>query len=194
MEIQGRIAEQFIKKIESEEITKDLRILICPIGLVGAGKSTVVIPLSKILKIPRISADEIRRVLKENGLDYSSLKDIANKIGKYFLDLGYGLILDQDLAGQLDLVKEITETYKLKTYFLHVNPPEEFILNKLRNYTGEKWLTDDQEKMVENYFSRKELHKDIEKKIKFDYVIDTSQPNLDKKIAEIAQTIQQKFL
>jgi predicted kinase len=194
MEIQGRIAEQFIKKIESEEITKDLRILICPIGLVGAGKSTVVIPLSKILKIPRISADEIRRVLKENGLDYSSLKDIANKIGKHFLDLGYGLILDQDLAGQLDLVKEITETYKLKTYFLHVNPPEEFILNKLRNYTGEKWLTDDQEKMVENYFSRKELHKDIEKKIKFDCTIDTSQPNLNKKIAEIAQTIRQKFL
>ena len=194
MEIQDRIAEQFIKKIESEEITKDLRILICPIGLVGAGKSTVVIPLSKILKIPRISADEIRRVLKENGLDYSSLKDIGNKIGKYFLDLGYGLILDQDLAGQLDLVKEITETYKLKTYFLHVNPPEEFILNKLRNYTGEKWLTDDQEKMVENYFSRKELHKDIEKKIKFDCTIDTSQPNLNKKIAEIAQTIRQKFL
>lgn len=187
------IAEQFIKKIEQENIAKDLQVLICPIGLVGAGKSTVVIPLSKILRIPRVSADEIRKVLKEQGYDYSLLRDISNKICSHFLDQGFGLTLDQDLASQLEFVNAITEKYSLYAIFIHINPPEEFILNKLRNYAGEQWLTTDQEKMVANYLERKDTHKDIAEKINFDYTIDTSKPDLASTIETMAADITEKY-
>jgi predicted kinase len=160
---------------------------------VGAGKSTTVVPLSKILKIPRISADEIRKELKQNGYDYSLLKDVSNKVCAHFLDLGYGLTLDQDLASQLEFVERIKAKYKLETIFIHVNPPEDFIIQKLRTYKGEQWLTTDQEKMVENYFNRKEAHKDIEKKIQFDYTMDTSLGSLDETIEKMALDIKEKY-
>lgn len=192
-EIEKTIADGLIEKIKQTEITKDFKLLICPVGLVGAGKSTTVVPLSRILKIPRVSSDEIRRELKNANLDYSALKDISNTICGYFLDLGFGLTLDQDLASQLEFVKTIKDKYHLQTIFLHINPPEEFIIRKLRNWKGDKWLTDDQEKMVENYFARKEAHKDIQDKIKFDYVVDTSLLNLEERIQEIGLDITKRF-
>ena len=98
-------------------------------------------------------------------------------------------MLDQDLVLHLDFIQRLQETYHLKPIFIHIDPPETFILNKLRNYTGDRWLTNDQEKMVENYFSRKELHVDIENKIQFDYVIDTSLNSLQSEIERMAKDI-----
>jgi predicted kinase len=180
----------FIQKIESEDISKNLQVLICPFGLVGAGKSTVVKPLANLLKIPRVSGDEIRKVLKEKGLSFENLDQLFFGKATHFLEQGYGLVVDSDVTFKLSLIDKVKEKYRLRPILIHINPPEEFILNKLRNYKGEQWLTTDQEEMVQNYFERKFLHTGIIENIKFDFEVDTSSKDLDKIINDLASSIK----
>ena len=45
-------------------------LILCPVGLVGAGKTTVLKPISKILNLVRVSSDEIRGILKQEGYNF----------------------------------------------------------------------------------------------------------------------------
>jgi predicted kinase len=172
----NKIVKKFIDKLSNENISKEYKLLICPIGPTASGKSTVLVPLSEKLKIPRVSNDEIRKELKENSLSYSNLYEINEKVARYFLDQGFGLVMDSDCITKVDLIKQVSKEYNLKIFWIHIIAPEDFIINKIRSYKGDKWMTDDQEKVVENYYERKKLHGELLPKldILFDMEIDTS--------------------
>ncbi len=51
--------------------------LLCPVGLVGAGKSTVTVPLAERLSLVRISRDELRKLLKERGSGYEEIEEMT---------------------------------------------------------------------------------------------------------------------
>lgn len=159
------------------------RILVCPVGLVGAGKSTVIKPLSEKLSLLRISSDEFRHLLKDRGFGYRVVNQAMLSLLKKYLALGYSIALDADCAGSAkEFIDRVPQTYPdLKVVWLHIDPPESFILDKLRNYRH-TWLFADADEAVANYFRRKPLHAHLD--MPFLYTFDTSRSDLDRQIDE----------
>ena len=67
---------------------------LCPVGLVGAGKSTVVKALSEMLSLVRISSDEVRKFLKEEPHRYEQLMEIIRPLAKKLAEQGYSLTFE----------------------------------------------------------------------------------------------------
>ncbi len=164
--------------------------ILCPVGIVGAGKTTVMKPLSERLSLVRISGDEIRKILKEHGLEYDAVVPIGAALSKKYLSQGYSLALDSDAASPRSkaVIDNAEQEFGAIPVWIHINPPEEFILNKLRTYKH-TWLFKDADEAVANYKRRKNLHEDLEG-IPFIYTFDTSQNNLESQIAEAAGLIK----
>lgn len=189
-----QIADDYVEEISKSGISKDFKLIICPFGYIASGKSTVVKPIAKELKIPRISGDEIRKKLKENNINYDNLYPIFEYVGKHFLDQGFGMVIDSNTSRRIDMVEKIIDEYKLKKIYIKVIAPEEFILNKIRNYKGEKFLTENQDELVEGYFSMKSITDNIfnNSNIIFDYEIDTSSKQLEANIINIIEDIKKQ--
>ena len=162
---------------------------ICPIGLIGAGKTTVVKPLSKKLSLLRISTDEIRKVLKENGYNYLRVQELALILLMRYFRQGYSLAIDANCADPkiVKKIKSIAKEGSIKIIWIHIKPPEKFILHKLKTYKH-TWLFKDGEEAVQNYLARKKLHR--VPKFKFIYTFDTSKANLDEQIKKAVVEIK----
>ena len=171
-----------------------IKFFICPVGLVGSGKTTIIKPLAEKLSLVRISSDEIRKMLKERGYDYESVRDIVAIIIKHYADVGYGIAVDADCGNPETqvFVEKIAIEKNMKIFWLHVNPPEDFILNKLRNHPP-TWLASDGEIMVKNYFDQKELRKRQLFPHKFLFTFDTSRPDILKQIEDATLVIKEKI-
>ncbi len=65
--------------------------MLMPVGLVGAGKTTIVKALAAQFGLLRISTDDIRKMLKQKGYGYEGCREIAETIGKKYLEQGYSL-------------------------------------------------------------------------------------------------------
>lgn len=169
-----------------------IKFMICPIGLVGSGKTTVVKPLAEKLHLVRISGDEIRKTLKMHSIGYESTWDIAQELVAKYLSLGYSMALDSDCAQQktVDALHKKSLEYGVKLIWIHINTPEEFIINKLMNYKH-TWLFKDGQEAVENYFRRKPLHQNL--KMNFTYVFDTSKENLNEQIEKALIVIKKSL-
>ena len=149
------------------------QIFLCPVGLVGAGKTTVIKPLSERLGLVKVSTDEVRKLLKENGQGYESVKEIVALIIEELARSGYSIAFDMDCGNPI--VKEqaeiLSKELKIKIYWIHINPPEEFILEKLRHHPA-SWLASDPEVMVKNYFDQKDKRLKEGTLFDFDFVFD----------------------
>lgn len=185
----------FVEKYRNEVAVpekKGKQFLLCPIGIVGAGKTTVLKPLAEKLGLVRISSDEIRKILKESGFSYKGTEDIAFTVARYFIDKKYGVAVDADCV-RLDKRKQIEEMagkLQIPIIWIHINPPEEFILNKLRNHKP-TWLFKNADEAIKNYEVRKPLHQNVN--FDFTYTFDTSRPDLDKQIEEAAEIIEARI-
>jgi shikimate kinase len=169
--------------------------LLCPVGLVGAGKSTVVIPLAEKLNLVRISHDEIRKVLKEKGFNYNRSKEIAIEVISDFLKNDYSVAIDANCGATetFDRIKKLENEYSLKTIWIHINPPEEFIVNKLKNF-NHSWLFSDGEEAVRGYHEYKNKYGDgTDLGINFTYIFDTSKSNVQEQILEAQKIILSKI-
>ncbi len=60
-----RLYTSFLKIPEKKPLKQ---ILLCPVGLVGAGKTTVLKPMAEKLNLIRVSTDELREMLKKTDL------------------------------------------------------------------------------------------------------------------------------
>ncbi len=183
------IIQEYEKSLEIPNTKPEKQIMVCPVGVVASGKTTVMKPLSKKLSLLKISTDEIRKLLKENGYGYDSVKDLAyNLVNKYF-GKGFSVAIDGDCHSEeaQEKIKKLKEKYKIKVFWIHINPPEEFIINKLKNnkYT---WLFRDAKQAIENYKSSKERHKNLN--FSFVYTFDTSRDDLDKQIEDCVTVIR----
>jgi shikimate kinase len=162
--------------------------LLCPIGLVGAGKTTVVKPLAEKLSLVRISGDEIRRLFKGSGYGYEKVYDLAFELIRQFLSEGYSVCIDSDCAGKIEQIEKEVLSKSLLLIWIHINPPESFIINKLSNLTP-NWLGTAEE-MVTNYYERKPLHEDIA--LDYTVVFDTSLSDIQEQIESSVSVIEKK--
>ncbi len=188
-EVTEEIIEAYRPQIKVPEHKPEKQFFLCPVGLVGSGKTTVLKPLAEKLNLVRISGDEIRQLLKERGYGYELTWEIGQKLAGEFVRRGYSIAHDTDCATPRtqEYLKQLAEEVGAKMIWIHINPPEEFIINKLRNFKH-TWLFKNGDEAVENYLARKPLHKNLS--ILFTYTFDTSRNDLDKQIEEGLVAIQ----
>src|SRR3970040_1728002 len=191
-EIEEKIFAEYEKTLVIPNIKPSRQFLLCPVGLVGAGKTTVVKPLAEKLGLVRISGDEIRGLLKKNGFGYEKTFEIGSRLAENFLGDGYSVAIDSDCASghTRKLIKDAKNKYGAIAIWIHINPPEEFILNKLKNYKH-TWLFKNSDEALKNYYDRKPVHKKLE--MEFTYVFDSSKKNLSKQIEEAFTIIKNKL-
>ena len=184
----------FVSGLDIPKEKPSKQFLLCPVGLVGAGKSTVIAPLSKKLNLVRISHDEVRKILKERGFNYARSKEIAVAVIYDFLKKKYSVAIDANCGSMenFNKIKSFEKKYHLRTIWIHVNPPEEFIINKLKNF-NHTWLFADNEEAVRGYYKYKDTYGDgTNLGIDFVYVFDTSKPDVQKQIIEAEEVILKK--
>jgi predicted kinase len=164
--------------------------MLMPVGLIGAGKTTVIKPLSERLHLIRLNTDDVRKLLRERGYSYEGARDIILTLCKKYLGLGYSLALDANTGSKAGLeynARSIEEFPHVRQLFVHIDPPEEFIINKLKNY-HHTWLFTDGDNAVNHYLENKngftlpDLH--------FIYTFDPSREDLLQQIDEGAKALE----
>ena len=132
---------------------------ICPVGLVGSGKTTVMKQLCSYFSLVRISSDEIRQFLEKNGYNFVRTVELAFLIAQEFSQAGYSLGIDADCSGP-NIERAINDSSKkrgAKVIWIHVAPPEEFMINV---NTGRKFPHNwpFKESALAAYYRRKQQH------------------------------------
>lgn len=189
-EILEEVAREYEESLAIPAIKNNPQWMLMPVGLIGAGKTTVVKPLAERLGLIRMSTDEVRQKLKERGYSYEGCRDITHELSKKYLNLGYSLAIDANTGSKagMEYNEKSAEAFpNVRQIFIHVNPPEEFIINKLKNYKH-TWLFNNDEHAIRLFhenkrnFSRPDLP--------FVYEFDTSRDNLTTQIDEAVTAIQ----
>jgi len=185
------VEKEFVSKIEIPKNKPERQFFFCPVGLVGAGKTTITKPIAKKLNLVRISTDELRKILKENGYDYSHLRNIISKVAIEFDFDGYSIAFDMDCGNFI--AKEFIEALALPRlspiFWIEVKAKEEFIFEKFRNHKA-SWLADNPEVMIENYKAQKQKRKEENTHFDYFYKFDTSKENLDEQIEKCINKIE----
>lgn len=183
----------FEKSLEIPSVKPTPQFFLCPVGLVGAGKTTVMRPLTKELGLVRISTDELRRLLKEHRFGWDEAEEIALAVGGKFAREGYSIGIDADCirAEKRAKIEKHAKELGARVLYVHIAPPEEFIINKLMSFEH-SWLFRDGAHAVENYRLRKPLHENLGG-IPFTYTFDTSRDDLSKQIEEAVQRIREEL-
>ncbi|MBI2058005.1 MAG: hypothetical protein HYT63_03445, partial [Candidatus Yanofskybacteria bacterium] len=167
--------------------------LLCPVGTVGAGKTTVIKPLSEKLNLARVSTDEIRKILKERGFNYNRARELVFGVTKELVEEGYGVAIDANCGGDKtseEKIRELQNKYGIDVVWVHVNPPESFIVNKLKHYKHD-WLFKNGDEAVSAYFKYKEKYGNFENlNLPYVYTFDTSKPNIKEQVEEAVEIIK----
>jgi adenylate kinase family enzyme len=189
-EVLEEIRKEYERSLIIHAVKSEPQWMLMPVGLVGAGKTTVVKPLAERLGLIRISTDEVRRKLKERGYSYEGCREVAHEISKKYLDLGYSLAVDANTGSKagIEYNEKTAKAFpNVRQIFIYVNPPEEFIIAKLRNYRH-TWLFEDSEHAVQHFYENK---KDFSRPdLPFVYEFDTSRDDLSVQIDEAVVAIK----
>jgi hypothetical protein len=194
---EGRVpTEEEIKRVEEEYIsTLKLPIskptpqwMLCPVGLVGSGKTTILRILSERLHLLQLRADDVRVLLKKYGLAYSTTQTIGAHLLEKFLDEGYSIAMDSDCVGKAkQLIENMSQKYTIQSIWIHINPPELFILHALQHRETTK-IFGSVENALANYERRKPLHEHLD--MPFTYTFDPSREDFEKQIEESVGKIE----
>ncbi len=166
------------------------QIFFCPVGLVGAGKTTIIKPISERLHLLRLSTDELRKLLKESGHTYEHLKELYYKIVREYTNQGYSIAFDFDCGSKeaKDAISSEAERLGAKVIWVHINTPQDFIFEKFRNHPP-SWLADNPQVMIDNYLSQKAKREKENLTFDFIYTFDTSRPDVKEQIEECLHLI-----
>lgn len=186
------IIKQYEKRLVVYPEKSPRQFFLCPVGPVGSGKTTVARPLAERMHLVLVSSDEIRKILKEKGCGYEKVKDIALSVIEKLAKQGESVVYDADCSNPETKrrMEELASKFKIKLIWIRINPPEEFIIDKLKNFRH-TWLFRDSDEAIRNYYASKVRHEKLEKAdLKFLYEFDTSKDDLPKQLEEAIALIQ----
>lgn len=194
MKILSEIEQEFKGKIFIPKDKPAKQFIFCPVGMVGSGKTTVTKPISEKFSLVRISGDELRKILKENSYGYESVKDIVFRLAENFIRDGFSVALDMNCSHPLtsEFLEKMKQTYGILVIMVHVNPPEEYILNKLKNYKH-TWLFKDSTQAIENYHKQKDRVVNEINNFEYLYTIDPSSAEFQKQLEELSDLISERI-
>lgn len=182
---------EYKKSLEIPKFNPVRQFFFCPVGLVGSGKTTITKALSEKFWLIRISSDELRKNLKENGYDYSSVKEIGFKIAREFSRKGFSIAFDMDCGNPAvkNFVEALAKKLQCEIIWVHVDTPEDHVFLKFKKYPP-SWLADSPETMIANYRAQKERRVKENTVFNYFFTFDTSQPNLNNQIDNCARKIE----
>lgn len=170
--------------------------ILCAVGLVGAGKTTVIKPISDKLHLARISSDEIRILLRERGYNFKRTLDVVRVLVQKYITEGRPIAFDADSIApeNREELQQIARAISIPVLFIHIDPPEEFILNKLKHVVRYEpsGLIKDAEHALEDYFRRKPLHEKYVSEVSFNETFDTSRSDIGVQIDAFIKHLKQK--
>ncbi len=183
------LAEIYERTLVLPKVKPEPQFYLVSVGLMGSGKSTVLKRLSEMLGLVRICGDDIRKVVFENEGNEEDTWEIGRRVVEKYVAQGYSIAHDTDGATaktQAAIAKQAQE-YGVKTVWVHVNPPESFILANL-DRPKPKWLFESQEAARAKYLERKKLHENLD--IQFAFEFDPSRSDFELQIEQAAAGIQ----
>jgi predicted kinase len=182
---QFEIEREFKSQLAIPQLKPSSQLFFCPVGLVGAGKTTITKPISEKFNLLRISSDELRKLLKENGYSYEPLKDILLNISSDYAKQGYSIAFDMDCGNPIliNAVEEWAAHSGAKVIWVHINTPQEFIFEKFKKHPP-TWLADNPQIMIDNYLAQKERRQKEGRVFDFFYEFDTSRDDIKVQIEE----------
>ena len=156
-EILEEVKNEYEKTLVIPENKPSPQWMLMPVGAVGSGKTTAIKPLAEYFGLVRISTDEIRKKLKARGFSYEGCRDIANELDEKYLNLGYSLAIDANTGSEIGLKhnKKTKNAYPhVQQVFIHINPPDEYIISKLSD-SQHSWLFKDSEHAIDSFLKQK---------------------------------------
>lgn len=196
----SELTEAYYAEIEAlAEARQSPQFALCMIGLIGAGKSTVLRALTKALPIVAISGDAVRKIAKEKGLPEltpEQTADINGEIVSRFVKEGYRVAYDNDFANPSirTLRRERDKALKLPEIWVRVTAPEDVIIRRLQKRPLGHFPN--MEAVTRSFYERKALHEaqSIElATLPYVYIFDTSLPNLDQQVIDAAAAIKRQL-
>ena len=118
------IREEYEKSLEILPTKRPNQYILCPIGLIGSGKTTVMKLLAKKLGLVRISADEIRLIMEREGysVEGNPGRDLAMKVIDKYVRVGHSIAIDSDCASKIKELKKKADELNIKLIWLHIKP------------------------------------------------------------------------
>ncbi len=182
------IENEFRNQIKIPLTKPSKQFFFCPAGFIGSGKTTISKQISEKFNLVRISNDELRLLLNENSYDFSSLKEIILSVSEQFVKDGYSMAFDMNCANPI--TKEKIDTFsKIPIVWVHINPPEEFIINNIKNRNNPKFFND-VDQVIENYRYQKKALGEYMNKVNYDYKLDPSRDDFPKQMEELYALIE----
>lgn len=170
--------------------------IICPVGRIKSGKTTLTSTLEEQLGACRISLDTARIMLRiENNYHSSEYKKIIPTIVDRVITQKVPFIIDSSCASlwTRELVEKISEQYNIPLIWIHVNPTDEWIIEKLKHFKYEKNQIFTGPKNAIRRFKEHLLDFPDISDIPFEYAIDSSQEDYIENIKEIGLKIYKKY-
>jgi predicted kinase len=189
-EVLDEIANEYESTLLIPENKLSPQWMLMPVGLIGAGKTTVVRSLAERLNLIRLNTDDVREMLKRRNYSYEGARDVVLSLCKKYLSLGYSLALDANTGSKTGLeynARSVEGSPHVRQLFVHINPPEEYIVNKLKSY-HHTWLFRDSEHAVKSYLENKEAFS--LPNLHFVYTFDPSREDLPRQIEEGAELLE----
>lgn len=186
------IKKEYEKNLTVPVKKQSPQFFLCPVGVLGAGKTTVIKPLARKLSLVRISTDEVRMILKKKGYSFKRAREVAFDFIEKYARKSYSIAIDADCISsqKIEKIRKLAKEVKAKIIWIHINPPEKFIINKLMNLKYGK-LFESADDAIESYYIRKQLHKKFN--FSFLYTFDTSRKDLNKQINSAIAIIKKEI-
>lgn len=192
-EIYDAVKKEYLATVMVPDKKSGQQFFLCPVGFTGAGKSSVLNLLEKHFSFVRLSTDDVRKLFREHGYGQpgsTEAKELFDELVEKFSSEGYNIEFDSNCGNAKDMIEARATRISAKVVWIHINPPEEFIINKLKNYKH-TWLYRDGDHAVERYFH----HKERAPKTKFPFLFefDTSKSDLPEQVERCARLIKQEI-
>jgi predicted kinase len=188
--------EHYVNLVKPETAKQPPHFALCMIGLIGAGKSTVLRKLVKRIPMVIHSGDDIRRLTHQKGLPPLPSEDVAvigsHVIGK-LVSQGYRVAYDNDFANTAirEKMMEFNRVRNIPIKWIRFAPPEEFILNNLQKREHAP-LFESKQVAIDRYYERKAYHQSVAAELDalpYVYIFDPSRPDIDRQVEEAVTLI-----
>ncbi|MDP2665082.1 MAG: AAA family ATPase [bacterium] len=189
-EVLEEVAREYEQTLVIPEHKPSPQWMLMPVGLIGSGKTTVVKPLAEHFGLIRISTDEIREQLKRRGYTYEGAREITHELQKKYLNLGYSIAIDANTGSPhgLEFNKKTKEEFpQVRMLFIHINTPEAFIVNNLKN-RHKPWIFKDAEHAIERFHFHKNNFTLPD--ISFVYTFDLSRSDFSEQLKQAIKAIE----
>lgn len=188
-----QIIEDYEKTLFFPENKPNTLFFLCPVGLAGAGKTTIMKKLCERLSLLRISNDEIREIIKDPE-HFDVATKVTGELGGKYAKLGYSIGVDSNASSlwNNEPFSKLVKSLGAKVIWIHINPPESFIVNKFKNlvYKDTGIYKDPEHALKELERSKQNVKTEG---IPFTYTFDTSREDLDKQIENSIAIIQEEL-